>query len=109
MPDRSDGPRGITTAELYPLAVAADRVDTGLAPAGSPIGKCPACGADVIGGESWQPLHTFDVYWVAKPCDCLFVVSEATLRDLQARLAAPPSSAHPESWTDMSVDRMSND
>ncbi|MFJ2110643.1 hypothetical protein ACIOEX_01720 [Streptomyces sp. NPDC087850] len=72
-------PRPLAAAELLSLAIAADQVDNGLAPVGSSIGKCPACGTDVISGEGWEPPHTFDLYWTAKPCGCGFRVSEEAL------------------------------
>ncbi|CAM5625957.1 hypothetical protein STENM36S_07624 [Streptomyces tendae] len=84
----SPEPRPITAAELLPLALAADQVDDGLAPIGSPIGKCPACSRDVVSGESWDRPYTFDVYWMAKPCGCCFSVADETLDALRQGLEA---------------------
>ncbi|WP_416476912.1 hypothetical protein [Streptomyces sp. LKA04] len=82
----SHDPRPITADELLPLAIAAEQVDNGLAPAGSPIGKCPACRLDVVSGESWELPYTFDLYWTARPCGCSFSVSEEVLEALRRGL-----------------------
>ncbi|MBT2426134.1 hypothetical protein J7F02_10705 [Streptomyces sp. ISL-112] len=83
---QSHEPRPITLAELHPFAIAAERVDNGLASVGSPIGKCPTCGTNVISGESWEPPHTLDLYWVTKPCGCGFRVSDEVLAALRQEL-----------------------
>lgn len=82
----SHEPRPIAAAELLPLAIAAENVDNGSTPVGAPIGTCPSCDTDVVSGESYEPLHTLDLYWVAKPCGCLFSVSDETLAALRQGL-----------------------